>query len=197
MKLGISSIVSNVMNDHEVLKLVYKEIDLLDLTRVFAFLPINFLVIGRTRVWMILMSTCHPNHFVGTMRVHHLRPTLGDRATWSKLHDFIFRFSTPGATIVTFVLQGDEVPEQPVWMMKKTQESLFQLPDCTKHPIGGVTIFHHISIPIAKSAIKEDRLPAWVELRNALKGQMSFCFEHAIEEELIDTTSRPLGRAKL
>lgn len=59
-----------VLSDVEVRKQVYKEVSLLELTHIFAELPRNLLLIGRTRIWMVVASTCHSEHYIGTMRKH-------------------------------------------------------------------------------------------------------------------------------
>jgi len=100
----LNQIVANVLNDREVLRNVYKEIDIFQLTHALANIPNNLLVIGRVRVWLIVASTCHKHHFVGTMRKIKVKPSLCDKQSSAALHDFVYRFSTPGSTIFTYWL---------------------------------------------------------------------------------------------
>jgi len=100
----LNEIVNHVLNDQEVLKNVYKNIDLYQLTHALSNIPHNVLVIGRTTVWLILAKTCHKNHFVGTVRNIRLKPNLQDKLALTRLHDFVYRFATPGSTIATYWL---------------------------------------------------------------------------------------------
>lgn len=93
-KVLLNEIVSHVLNDLEVLKNVYKRINIQRLTNVLSNLnyksiPHNFLVIGQTTVWLIVASTCHKKHFVGTVRKIMLKPNLRNELSLTRLHEFI------------------------------------------------------------------------------------------------------------
>ena len=102
----VSRIASDVLNAQHVLPLIYKEIDIHDLTHEFSKVRHNLLVIGRTRVYLINATTCHPDHFIGTYREISLKPGLRDVSKWARLHDFVLRFATPGSLITTYLLRG-------------------------------------------------------------------------------------------
>jgi hypothetical protein len=95
---------------------------------------------------------------------------LRDKAKWKRLHEFICRFASPGANIITYLLKGDELPTAPIVCMKKNEHSLFQLPECTVQPTLGVSVYSKIAVPIAKWDIKDDWVDGWTDLQNALRG---------------------------
>jgi len=110
----LSKIFNHVLNDLEVLEKVYKRIDISRLTSVlsntnYPDIPHNLLVIGQTRVWLIVARTCHKHHFVGTVRKIMQKPNLQDKLPLTRLHEFVCRFATPGSKIFAYCLSSDKV----------------------------------------------------------------------------------------
>lgn len=93
-----------IMNDPEIHDFIHSEIDFFRKANAFTSLRRNILVVGKTRVWIEVASTCHPNHFIGTKRVLHLKPGMEDKASLKCLRDFLFRYSTPGAKIFAYFI---------------------------------------------------------------------------------------------
>lgn len=154
--LFMNRFVAEVLNNRGIVELVSYNLDLLKLFVSISTLDSNLLVIGRTRVWMIIMSTCHRDHFIGTERVLHLKPRLRDLANWTRLHDFVFRYSTPGARIHAYLLRGFEVPKLSVCEMVKHIDAEFKLPDCNLPPLNGIFLGSKVKIPITKEVINEN-----------------------------------------
>ena len=115
----------SILNNKNVLPLAYKEIDIHQLTHAFSKIEHNLLVIGRTRVQIINASTCHPDHFIGTHRAIHLKPTLRDSTKWTKLHDFILRFATPGSLIHVFLLRDSKKQATNIGCLSKSVNSVY------------------------------------------------------------------------
>lgn len=104
----LKRIQTEVLNHSELLPLVFKDLDLLWLIHALATVPINVLIIGRTRVWLVNTATCHENHYIGTQRMIRLKPTLRDRTAWTALRDFVCRFSAPGSKLKVYLLSQNE-----------------------------------------------------------------------------------------
>jgi len=84
----LNEIVELVLNDKVVLQNVYKHMSVFQLTRALSSIQFNLLVIGRAGVWLIVASTCHKSHFVGTMRSIKFNPNYGGNPL-ARLHEFV------------------------------------------------------------------------------------------------------------
>lgn len=102
----LNEIVQKVLNDKGVLQNVYKHMSIYQLTHALSLIRFNLLVIGRAGVWLIVASTCHKSHFVGTMR--SIKINQNEKHPLARLNEFVQRFSTPGSNISTYCLSDND-----------------------------------------------------------------------------------------
>ena len=104
----IERLVKSVMNDREVLPLIYKRLSIFDMTSAFCRIKFNLLVLGKKHTWLVNAATNHPFHYIGTVRCINFPLGNVNNAKWKKLLDFIIRYANPGADVFVFRLDSNK-----------------------------------------------------------------------------------------
>lgn len=121
----MTKFVKNVMNDRQVLPLIYKKLSYFDLINGFTQIPRNLVVLGTKHVWLVNCATSHPSHFVGTVWCINLGIGKVNNAMWMKFMNFVLRFANPGAIIDVYRLDENKRLLSPLITVSKQANARF------------------------------------------------------------------------
>jgi hypothetical protein len=81
----MSQITKRVLNHHQVLHQVYKNMSLSRLFTMMANIKNNAFIIGSSKMWIVNCATSHKGHFVGSCQNMKLSSGSRDVAKWKKV----------------------------------------------------------------------------------------------------------------
>lgn len=104
MQAAMDLLVHDVLNNKEVIQLVYRKLSLPTLLGLLGHCSNNLMVIGTRNTWMINARTCHRRHFIGTKQVINMDFKKGKLYLLKKLKTFALRYAASGSIVKVFSL---------------------------------------------------------------------------------------------
>jgi hypothetical protein len=77
------------------------------------------LLIGKENCWLINAKTNNPRRFVGTRLPIGLTSRANNKDAWTRIENFVKRYTPPGATVKVYCLRAQVSVQEPVTTVKK------------------------------------------------------------------------------
>ena len=103
----LKHLVTEVINDGNVLPLIYRRMSLSKLMLCLARTKHNLLIIGTSNSWLVTARTAHPRNFIGTRHAIGLTKRALGEHYWTRIKALALRYSNPGARVTVYSIHPE------------------------------------------------------------------------------------------